>query len=167
MPNSLIESSRRLDLRWAAPFAFSGSRHVQAAVGSGQNQAAQRPDPIAIPARLPALCHRLAGSLLCLALTGLSLPARASSPQAWSAYAQQVLQACTAASGLLHPKPAGERLDLPGGQDGLVSVLMLEGVVPQPHMQGRRGLELCLYDSATRRARVAEADRLHRGLHQP
>jgi len=32
MRNSLIESSRRLDLRWAAPFAFSGSRHFQAAV---------------------------------------------------------------------------------------------------------------------------------------
>ncbi|MFM7264989.1 MAG: hypothetical protein ACKOZW_05255, partial [Cyanobium sp.] len=61
-------------------------------------------------------------------------------------------------------QPAGERLDLPATANaGQLSVLLLQGSYPQPHMAGRGGLELCVYDPATRRARVGDADRLHRG----
>jgi hypothetical protein len=103
---------------------------------------------------------RLSASLLGLSLAVAALPASASSPQAWTAYGQQVVKACLAASGLRNPKPVGERVDLPGGSDALTSALLLEGTYPQPHMAGRRGLELCLYDARSKQARVAEADRL-------
>jgi len=48
-------------------------------------------------------------------------------------------------------------VDLPGL--GL-SALLLEGTYPQPHMRGRKGLELCLLEQRSGRASVAEADRL-------
>lgn len=107
-----------------------------------------------------ARCLRLSATLLGLSLAVAALPASASTPQAWTAYGQQVVKACLAASGLRNPKPAGMRVDLPGGSDALTSALLLEGTYPQPHMAGRRGLELCLYDSRSRQARVAEADRM-------
>lgn len=110
---------------------------------------------------------RLSVPLLGLALAAAALPASASSPQAWNAYGQQVLKACVAASRLRNPKPAGERVDLPGRSEAPISALLLEGGYPQPHMAGRRGLELCLYDGASRKARVAEADRLMQGGRQP
>ena len=109
----------------------------------------------------------LSAPLLGLALSITIPTAWASSPQAWNAYGQQVLKACLAASGLRNPKPAGERVDLPGRADALSSALLLEGTYPQPHMAGRRGLELCLYDARSRQARVAEADRLVRSSRQP
>jgi len=114
------------------------------------------------PRPLPGLPLRQAtGLLLGLTLAGLgTLPVRASSPQAWEAYGRQVLQACTAASGLRNPRPAGERVDLPSATGSPTSVLLLQGRYPQPHMAGSSGLELCLYDGASRRARVAAADRL-------
>lgn len=111
--------------------------------------------------------HRLSAPLLGLSLVAVALPARAASPQAWTAYGQQVVRACLAASGLRDPKPAGERVDLPGRNDALTSVLLLGGTYPQPHMAGRRGLELCLYDARSRQARVAEADRLMTPSRQP
>jgi hypothetical protein len=110
---------------------------------------------------------RLSASLLGLALVAAAQPASASSPQAWTAYGQQVVKACVAASGLRNPQPAGERVDLPGRGDALTSALLLEGITPQPHMAGRRGLELCLYDAHSKQARVAEADRLTKGLRHP
>lgn len=111
--------------------------------------------------------HRLFAPLFGLALAASALPASASSPQAWNAYGQQVLKACLAASGLRNPRPAGERLDLPGRSDDLISALLLEGTAPQPHMAGRRVQELCLYDRASRRARVGDAERLHKPARQP
>lgn len=110
---------------------------------------------------------RLFTSLLGLALAASALPARASTPQAWTAYGQQVVKACVAASGLRNPRPAGERVDLPGRGDALTSALLLEGTYPQPHMAGRRGLELCLYDARSKQARVAEADRLDTRRQRP
>jgi hypothetical protein len=98
----------------------------------------------------------LAGLLL--AATALAGgPALASSPQAWSAYDRQVRTACVAASGLAAVRVKGQRVDLPGL--GL-SALLLEGTYPQPHMGGRKGLELCLVEQRSGRASVAEADRL-------
>lgn len=88
--------------------------------------------------------------------------ARASTPDAWKSYSQQVVRACSAASALRQPRPAGDRLDLPGENGTQFSVLMLEGTYPQPHLAGRRGLELCLYNARTGTVRVSEADRLIR-----
>jgi len=105
--------------------------------------------------------------LLGLALMAAAMPARAASPQAWNAYGQQVQKACLAASVLRNPRPAGERVDLPGPGDALSSALLLEGTYPQPHMAGRRGLELCLYDARSKQARVGDADRLSRASRQP
>ena len=110
---------------------------------------------------------RLSAPLLGLALLSAALPAGASTPQAWTAYGQQVVKACLVASGLRNPKPAGERVDLPGRGEALSSVLLIEGTYPQSHMAGRRGLELCLYDGASRKARVAEADRFYKGAQRP
>ena len=89
-------------------------------------------------------------------------PAGASSPQAWQDYGKQVLHACTAASTLRAPRPAGERVDVTAANGAQTSVLLLEGTYPQAHMAGKRGLELCLFDSGTRKASVAEANNLQR-----
>ena len=92
-----------------------------------------------------------------------AVPALASGPQAWENYGQQVQRACAATSRLRQPRPAGDRVDFPAaGGDALTSALLLQGTYPQPHLAGRRGLELCLYDSATKQARVVDADRLQR-----
>lgn len=110
---------------------------------------------------------RLSAPLLGLVLMAATQPVQASSPQAWTAYGQQVVKACLAASGLRNPRPAGEQLDLPGRSDGLITALLVEGSYPQPHMAGRRGLELCLYDARSKQARVGEADRLYKTPRQP
>jgi hypothetical protein len=76
--------------------------------------------------------------------------ALASSTKAWASYGQEVQQACLTASRLRQPRPAGDRLDLPmqastpSAGTGVISVLLLRGTYPQPHMAGRSGLELCL-----------------------
>lgn len=123
------------------------------------------PMPPAVPTR------RLKGGLLLLPLlfcAAAASPVQASSPQAWAAYGQQVLQACRAASTLRNSRAAGERVDLPTSAGGApTSVLLLEGTYPQAHMAGRKGLEVCVYDGTSRKARVAEADRLLKGSRQP
>jgi hypothetical protein len=82
----------------------------------------------------------------------------ASTPQAWSAYDQEVLKACIAASSLRDARAAGERVDF---DDRIgYSVLLIVGHYPQPHMNNRRGRELCLFDRRTRTASVSDADRL-------
>jgi hypothetical protein len=93
-------------------------------------------------------------------LTHLATPAHASSPKAWADYGQQVQRACVAASGLRQARPAGDRVDFTAAGGALTSALLLQGSYPQPHMAGRRGLELCLYEASTKQARVADADRL-------
>ena len=100
----------------------------------------------------------LLASLLC----AIASPALASSPAAWKEYGQKVQSRCLAASSLKGAKPLGERLDMPGanGDGAMTSVLMLEGVAPQPFRKGARVRELCLYDQSSGQARVAEADAL-------
>ncbi len=118
---------------------------------------------MAIAARLEP---RPGALLLVLALAAALIgagPAGASSPQAWQDYGQQVLKACRVASTLRAPRPAGERVDVNGRSGGLVSALLLEGMYPQPHLAGRRGFELCLYDARSRKASVADANNLLRG----
>lgn len=99
---------------------------------------------------------------LALALLAAGLPAllagaptQASSPQAWEAQRRQLIEACRQASGLRQSRPVGDPVDFPE-----LVVLLQAGTYPQPHMAGRRGRELCLFDKRSGRARVAEADRL-------
>ena len=111
-----------------------------------------------MPPSRPLHSLLLLGSLL----SGLVLPALASSPAAWKEYGQKVQSRCLAASSLKGAKTLGERLDLPApGGDGLmINVLLLEGIALQPFRNGARVRELCLYDQRSGQARVAEADAL-------
>src|SRR5579863_6265123 len=84
--------------------------------------------------------------------------APASTPEAWSAYQQEVVKTCVAASLLRHARAAGERVDF--DDDVGLSALLIAGEYSQPHMRGQRGRELCLFDKHTRRARIADADHL-------
>jgi hypothetical protein len=92
-----------------------------------------------------------------VALFGASV-APASTPEAWSAYQQEVVKTCVAASSLRHARAAGERIDF--DDDVGLSALLIAGEYPQPHMKGQHGRELCLFDKRTRTARMADADRL-------
>ena len=109
-----------------------------------------------------ALPRPMVSPLMASLLSALALPALASSPAAWKEYGQKVQSRCLAASALRGAKPMGERLDMPGpNADGaMTSVLMLEGIAPQPFRKGARVRELCLYDQNSGQARVAEADSL-------
>ena len=100
---------------------------------------------------------RRASCWLGVALFGASL-APASTPEAWSAYQQEVVKTCVAASSLRHARAAGERIDF-DDEVGL-SVLLIAGEYPQPHMKSQRGRELCLFNKHTRTARMADADHL-------
>jgi hypothetical protein len=95
---------------------------------------------------------------LTLAVPLLASPALASSPAAWAAYDARVRAACRAATTLVGAVERGDRLDLPGPA---LSVFLLEGRYRQPHLQGQRGLELCVYEQASGRASVVGADRLY------
>ena len=83
--------------------------------------------------------------------------ALASSPDAWRAYDRQVRTACVAASRLAAARVKGKRVDV---LDLDISALLLEGTYPQPHMRGQKGLELCLFERRSGRAKVADGDRL-------
>jgi len=95
---------------------------------------------------------------LILAAPLLGSPALASSLAAWAAYDARVRAACRAATTLVGAVERGDRLDLPGPA---LSVFLLEGRYRQPHLQGQRGLELCVYEQASGRASVVGADRLY------
>lgn len=110
------------------------------------------------PSRLVA-----ATAALTLALPLLAAPALASSPAAWAAYDVTVRSACRKASQLVGVVERGARFDVstPG-----LSLLVLEGRYPQPHMQGQRGVELCVYEQSSGRATVVEAEGLRRSFFQ-
>ena len=95
---------------------------------------------------------------LTLAVPLLGLPALASSPAAWAAYDARVRAACRAATTLVGAVERGDRLDLPGPA---LSVFLLEGRYRQAHLQGQRGLELCVFEQSTGRASVVGADRFY------
>jgi hypothetical protein len=97
-------------------------------------------------------------ALLLLVAAG---PALASSDQAWQAQERDMRERCLAASQLQHARIAGEPVLF---DDRLgISALLLSGRYPQPHMQGQRGRELCLYQRSSGTAHIAEADRLLKG----
>ena len=95
---------------------------------------------------------------LTLVVPPLGSPALASSPASWAAYDARVRAACRAATALMGAVERGDRLDLPGPA---LSVFLLEGRYRQAQLQGQRGLELCVFEQATGRASVVEADRLY------
>jgi hypothetical protein len=104
-----------------------------------------------------ALLHRVGrAAVTCLAAAWTCCAA--STPDAWSAYDQEVLKACVAASSLREARPAGARVDF---DDRIgYSALLIVGHYPQPHMNNQPGRELCLFDRRTRTASVSDADRL-------
>lgn len=121
---------------------------------------------LGLPQVLRSLPFGLAAATAALALAApLRIePALASSPAAWAADDARVRTACRAASLLVGVVERGDRLDVP--TPGL-SLLVLEGRYPQPHMHGQRGVELCVYERSSGRASVVEADRLLRSLSTP
>lgn len=97
-------------------------------------------------------------SLLLLIAVG---QAQASSEQAWQAQERDMRERCLAASQLQQARIAGEPVLF---DDRLnISALMISGRYPQPHMQGQRGRELCLYQRSSGTAHIAEADQLIKG----
>jgi hypothetical protein len=108
-------------------------------------------------ASLRAAPGGLAFCWLGVALLGAS-GAPASTPEAWSAYQQEVVKTCVAASSLRHARAAGERIDF--DDEVGFSALLIAGEYPQPHMRAQHGRELCLFDKHTRTATMADADRL-------
>ncbi len=101
------------------------------------------------------------GSLVLIA----TFSAHATTPQAWASFGEEVTRACLHASQLREPHPAGERIDFDDRVG--VSVLVLEGRYPQPHMHGQQGRELCLFDRRTREVSIAVADGILAQHHWP
>ncbi|NBF11006.1 hypothetical protein [Pseudomonas sp. Fl4BN1] len=91
---------------------------------------------------------------ICLSI--LTCQAQASSSEAWEALDKAVLNSCTQASGLKNPKPVGNTAQFPD-QVGYTA-LLLQGQYPQKHLQGRSGIELCLYNKQTGKAAISEWD---------
>jgi hypothetical protein len=97
---------------------------------------------------------RLAPHLLLLPALNLTACAHASSPDAWNAHRQQVISRCLQASQLNESRPAGQLVEYP---DSLgITALPIIGQYPQPHLRGREGRELCLYQKTTGEAFVQE-----------
>jgi len=80
----------------------------------------------------------------------------ASTPEAWASFGDEVTRACLHASQLRDSHAAGERIDFDDKMG--VSILLLEGHYPQPHMHRQRGRELCIIDRRTREVSIAIAD---------
>lgn len=95
--------------------------------------------------------------LMLLALV-LSPLAQASSEAAWQQNSKNMQQACLKASGLKQVRIVGNPIsyDDSVGYDAL----LLEGRYPQKHMKNQMGRELCLYQRASDKASVSEADGL-------
>jgi hypothetical protein len=98
-----------------------------------------------------ALACVLGCVVLCTTISG-----HATTPEAWASFGEEVTRACLRASHLQAPRAAGERIDFDDKVG--VSVLVLEGRYPQPHMHRQRGRELCIFDRRTRTVSIATAD---------
>ncbi|MFD2265175.1 hypothetical protein ACFSM5_19890 [Lacibacterium aquatile] len=90
------------------------------------------------------------------ALLFAATPALASSPDAWAAFAGEVKAACVAASELKDAKPASSQLLFPGTHQQVA--MLVTGIYPQPHMKGKAGTVLCLYDQKSATAQISEAE---------
>ncbi|WDY57221.1 hypothetical protein [Pseudomonas sp. PSKL.D1] len=93
-------------------------------------------------------------SSILIACALFSGAAQASSSQAWNEQRQQMVKECLAASQFKNAHALGKPAEF-DDQVGF-SALLVEGVYPQKHMQGRSGTELCLYDRKQQKAFVSE-----------
>lgn len=84
--------------------------------------------------------------------------AAASSEAAWASGDKALQTACLKASGLKGAKAAGNIIHY--GDDVGYSALLITGRYPQPFMHNKVGKALCLYQRATKKAVVQEADEL-------
>jgi hypothetical protein len=82
--------------------------------------------------------------------------AAASSEAAWAKGDKAMQAACLKASGLKAAKAAGAIIHY--DDDVGYSALLISGRYPQPFMKNKPGKELCLYQRATQKAVVQEAD---------
>lgn len=82
--------------------------------------------------------------------------AAASSEAAWAKGDKAMQAACLKASGLKAAKAAGAIIHY--DDDVGYSALLIGGRYPQPFMKNKPGKELCLYQRATQKAVVQEAD---------
>ncbi len=90
-----------------------------------------------------------------LFVAATSVPALASSPDAWAQGLSDAKLACRKASDLKNAATLGKPL-LFSDANGKTAVLVT-GFWRSPQMNGARGTMLCLYDRATRSAEVVEA----------
>lgn len=98
------------------------------------------------------------GCLLLLTLGALVGTAHASSDEAWAKGDQAMKTACLKASQLKNPQIASGIM-LFDDSVGYSSVV-ISGRYPQAQMKNQRGRELCLWQRATQKAHVTEADTL-------
>ncbi|KYQ99250.1 hypothetical protein AWY96_12360 [Serratia plymuthica] len=82
--------------------------------------------------------------------------AAASSEAAWAKGDKAMQAACLKASGLKAAKAAGAIIHY--DDEVGYSALLIGGRYPQPFMKNKQGKELCLYQRATQKAVVQEAD---------
>ena len=95
-------------------------------------------------------------TLVALAVLGKSLPAHASSSEAWASHRAEVVAKCTQASGLKNAQLMGELIEYDDSVG--LTVAFIAGLYPQPHVRDQAGRSLCLFDKRTRRAYSAPAD---------
>lgn len=112
------------------------------------------------PARACPTCRR-ANTLVWLGV-GIALaaaacaPSAASTASAWSDLERKMSFACTKASGLLDARPSGKPVHF-DDRNGM-SALLVRGRFPQPHMQQRPTVVLCLFDRRSQRVSIADAE---------
>lgn len=82
-----------------------------------------------------------------------AIPARATAPAAWSAYAKEVRTKCAAASGLRNVTFVGFAQF---GDDVGWDAVRLQGHYPQPFMHGKSATMICLFNRRDRRAHASE-----------
>ncbi len=82
----------------------------------------------------------------------------ASSEAAWASGDKALQAACLKASGLKGAKAAGSIIHY--GDEVGYSALLLSGRYPQAFMHNQPGKELCLYQRATKKAVIQDADGL-------
>jgi hypothetical protein len=92
---------------------------------------------------------------LAIALFASGAPVQASSPTAWAALDRKVAEACIKASGL---KTA--HVSRPVQFDDTLGkvVTLVSGIYPQKHMKGAKGHMLCVFDKASGRTWINEAE---------
>lgn len=103
----------------------------------------------------------LTGLILCAGAAAVA----AATPDEWERHREEVVVACTKASGLRNPKPVGE-LVIYSDQVGYDALLM-SGTHPEPHMKSKKTQVLCLFNRSTRWAYATDAEFLTKRQPRP